>query len=264
MDRKRAFTLIELLVVIAIIAVLMGILMPSLRAAKEQAKRTRCAANLRDIGRALVMYGDTYDQKLPPGSFRGAQGQNPWQSYTAYGVDTSKPWGQHITGGPSNLAYLHAAKLCADGEIFYCPSARHVLDMGGPGIAFQRYESYSDEGHPWPWNTIGEGIVRMGYMYFPQSKFKEDVQGWKLPKYTNSLSKLSVQHTVVTELLHIRRLLPHTTGGRTGRAKGVYGLFGDGHVNFSTNQEAFVDDLWAESPGNNPVGFRMIVSKLDP
>ena len=258
MNRQRAFTLIELLVVIAIIAVLMSILMPSLRAAKEQALRANCTANLRDIGRALYMYADTYDSKLPPGSFTGDSG-NPWNSYVAYSVDTSKEWGEHITGGPSNLAYLHEAKLCPDGKTFYCPSARHIGDT--TGIRFQVYKSYSEPGHPWPWNTIGESIVRTGYMYFPQSKIKEDVHGWELPEYTGSLNNITASHTVVTELIHIRRLLPHCYGKQ---AKGVNGLFGDGHVNFSTNQEAFVDDLWGDNPGNSPMNFRMILSKLDP
>lgn len=62
---SRAFTLIELLVVIAIIAVLMGVLIPSLSKAREKVKDTTCKANLRNIGLALAMYLDASDRKIP-------------------------------------------------------------------------------------------------------------------------------------------------------------------------------------------------------
>jgi len=68
--RKDAFTLIELLVVIAIIAVLMAILMPALSRAKEQAKATRCLANLKQIGLAMQAYASDWDYKVPRAELR--------------------------------------------------------------------------------------------------------------------------------------------------------------------------------------------------
>lgn len=56
MQKRRAFTLIELLVVIAIIAVLMGILMPSLRKARLSAKSVVCQAHLKTWANAFMMY----------------------------------------------------------------------------------------------------------------------------------------------------------------------------------------------------------------
>lgn len=63
---KRAFTLIELLVVIAIIAILAAILMPVFARARAKAQQASCLSNLHQMGLALQMYVQDYDQVLPP------------------------------------------------------------------------------------------------------------------------------------------------------------------------------------------------------
>ena len=68
MQRKRGFTLIELLVVIAIIAILAAILFPVFQKVRENARRTACLSNLKQIGLGVVQYNQDYDEKMPNGT----------------------------------------------------------------------------------------------------------------------------------------------------------------------------------------------------
>jgi prepilin-type N-terminal cleavage/methylation domain-containing protein/prepilin-type processing-associated H-X9-DG protein len=107
---KKAFTLIELLVVIAIIAILASILFPVFGRARENARRSSCQSNLKQLGLAFIQYTQDYDETLPVG-MGGGGGVNP--PYQGIG------WGGDIN------PYIKS------NQIYICPS--DTTGYTGPG-----------------------------------------------------------------------------------------------------------------------------------
>ena len=64
MGKAKAFTLIELLVVIAVVALLLALLFPVLRSAREAGQRAVCLGNLRQLTSAWIAYAEEHDAKL--------------------------------------------------------------------------------------------------------------------------------------------------------------------------------------------------------
>lgn len=79
---RRGFTLIELLVVIAVIALLLSIILPSLKKAKQVTRRTVCLSNMRQMGIALHCYQMEYGDHLPPSTCHLQDDQ--WEQYWLY------------------------------------------------------------------------------------------------------------------------------------------------------------------------------------
>jgi prepilin-type N-terminal cleavage/methylation domain-containing protein/prepilin-type processing-associated H-X9-DG protein len=77
MQRRRGFTLIELLVVIAIIAIVAAFLFPVFAMARERARMSACVSNMRQIGSALMMYVQDYDETFPYIRFQGTNVMPP-------------------------------------------------------------------------------------------------------------------------------------------------------------------------------------------
>jgi len=136
MKRQDAFTLIELLVVIAIIALLMGILMPSLQKARKQAQAVVCVAHMKDLGVAFRMYLDEYDGYAHHTPNEGMW-DNAWE-----GSPIVKDYGPNDQYAYWGVAYKPYAK---NKKVFRCPSALRPDDWPerGWGITYKEYFKYA-------------------------------------------------------------------------------------------------------------------------
>jgi len=119
----KGFTLVELLVVIAIIALLISILAPSLRAAKDLAKNAICKTHLHGIGTAVALYANANRDALPTYNYRytGVAPANLMQVYRmdGSGVPVLDTAGQPQLYGPWSFL-LVGDTLTPD--MIYCPS----------------------------------------------------------------------------------------------------------------------------------------------
>jgi prepilin-type N-terminal cleavage/methylation domain-containing protein/prepilin-type processing-associated H-X9-DG protein len=87
--QSRGFTLIELLVVIAIIAILAAILFPVFQKVRENARRTACLSNEKQLGLAVVQYTQDYDERMPSvasgDATKGSGKLGGWMYYINFG-----------------------------------------------------------------------------------------------------------------------------------------------------------------------------------
>jgi prepilin-type processing-associated H-X9-DG protein/prepilin-type N-terminal cleavage/methylation domain-containing protein len=166
--RAAAFTLIEVLVVVAIIALLVSLLLPSLRAAREQARTAVCLANERRLGHAVEFYVHSFGV-YPPVRLKKiysyATGgwedfylkirNSPWRRkaprwhwFMNYGVGPVINPGKYATEAEFNAA------LDADNDFFMCPSLR------GESERDVRNGAYG-----YNWQYIGNSLVTIGTAY---------------------------------------------------------------------------------------------------
>lgn len=160
---EQGFTFIELLVVIAVTALLAIMLLPAMADTRSKGGRTQCAANLRQITMASMMYANDYNSWLP----LTKAGANPINQingfyYTLYAWSGNPftPVPPSFTNAPlgqfSGAGYLYPAGYIGDGRALFCPS------QWGTAWGENMYQPLL--------RSDLNGIVRSSYNYSPQVK----------------------------------------------------------------------------------------------
>ena len=223
--RNNGFTLIELLVVVAIISLLASILVPSVQRARDLAKRTVCASQLRQNGIASVLYAEDNDGYLPPPSPADGEPSPPLSLYLRKNM---------FDGSVLSWEYLGAfaalwPNYIPDGHLFYCPGRE---DM--------EYMHYDGMWYGWETTTMTSGggtltWIRGGYNYRSPVNFGLE----RLRDFSMSGRTLGFDNIT---------WVGDWTMGENHRG-GINAMFADGSAIWFDNQD-IASSLWTRSQAN--------------
>lgn len=240
MKQRKAFTLIELLVVIAIIAILAAILFPVFARARENARRSSCMSNMKQIGLGIMQYTQDYDEhypltwfgRIPPsggaGSYTQTEPGTPGKEFTTIdpsgGTGSSGNW---ITWMDMIFPYVKSVQL------FHCPSstdASKFADYHMAGAYGNAPETYLETGTV---QTARYGLanVRTGTPMAAVLRPAETVMVFEMSEDTTGtpISAYMLRGAPGALISDDRRI-----GASTMHLEGANITYGDGHVKWKS------------------------------
>jgi prepilin-type N-terminal cleavage/methylation domain-containing protein/prepilin-type processing-associated H-X9-DG protein len=236
MRTRRGFTLIELLVVIAIIAILMGVLMPALSAARKLGKRMVCGNNVRIMSMANVMYADQSEGWYVPIMDRRGGASHYWPDNQLFRTLIGYKMKEGAT--PSNDYQAPKQFLCPSDTI----ALKQVKDS-----QYNNWLSYSGNITDWysysDWYGINYAGHRNTTIKTASSKLSlsEGNDWWCYWRGAN--------YKVGWDVLGQDTIMPYKNVGCDGPTlyrhnEGVNLGFYDGHIEYMKKQKAFVQEDW--------------------